>query len=118
MYYIDRRGAAGMRIDELYWDDDNVDHLLASHSVAPEEIEEALLGHTGEPSRYAIRRVGRYYEFLGETQSGRLLRMLGEVRADGRLRIFHARDMTAKERRKFRRGKVTLGHADTDEKDR
>lgn len=104
MYYtIGPHGLALMRIDELYWDDDNVDHLFASHYVTPDEVEEALLGHDGEQSHYAVRRVGKLYEFLGETQSGRLLRMIGELRAGGRLRIFHARDMESRERRKFRK---------------
>lgn len=105
MYYIDRGGAASMRIDELYWDDNNVDHLLASHYVTTDEIEEALLGDDEVPARYLVRRLGDAYELLGETATGRLLRMVGEFLADGRFRVFHARDMEARERRRFRMGK-------------
>lgn len=53
---------------------------------------------------YRIERDGDYYVVYGETGSGRLLKMVGERLGNGQFRIFAAVDMSANEKRKFRKG--------------
>jgi hypothetical protein len=63
------------RIRELYWDDNNRDHLWQSHQVTPEEVEETLFSEDGEEAAYVPFRV----------------------------RNFAARDMDDREKRAFRK---------------
>jgi hypothetical protein len=91
------------RIRELYWDDNNRDHLWQSHQVTPEEVGETLFSEDGEEAVYLPFRDGDYLEIYGETSSGRLLKMVGEFMKDGRFRIFAARDMDDREKRAFRK---------------
>ncbi len=92
-------------VDELFWDENNVGHLWQSHRVTPDEVEDVLFGIPGEAAFYLARRIGDAYEIYGETGGGRLLKMVGHFRDDGSFRIFHAMDMTAAERRRYRRGR-------------
>jgi hypothetical protein len=71
-----------LRIDDLYWDENNVEHLWRSHRVTPEEVQEIIFGIGG----------------------GRLLKLVGEFRAPRVLRVFGAIDMDATERRIYRKG--------------
>ena len=86
----------------MYWDENNVQHLWQSHRVTPDEVEEALLGIDGEEPHFLQLRDGDYYAFLGQTGGGRLLSMAGEYLDDGRLYIFSARDLNAREKRRYR----------------
>lgn len=72
--------------------------------VTPDEIEEALGGCDGESATYRQRRDGEYMQFFGRTGDGRLLAMVGEIFEDGRLRVFHANDMTKVQARAFKKG--------------
>jgi len=90
-------------IADLLWDANNV-ASLASHGVTPDEIEEALGGCDGESATYRQRRDGEYMQFFGRTGDGRLLAMVGEIFEDGRLRVFHANDMTKVQARAFKKG--------------
>jgi hypothetical protein len=94
-----------LRIWTLYWDDNTIEHLWQSHRVSPEEIEEAIFGVDDQEAYLRTRRIGDDYLFLGETADGRTLRMLAEVRRDGRLRVFHAMDMSRDEIRAYRKRK-------------
>lgn len=87
---------------DLYWDDDNVEHLWKSHQVSTDEVEDVLLGIPGEEPFYTVRRDGQYYVFAGRSGNGRLLKMAGEDRGEGVVRIFHAMDMTAAQAKRFR----------------
>jgi hypothetical protein len=89
----------------LFWDDKTIEHLWHSHRVSPEEIREAILGVDDQEAYVQVRRVGDNYLFLGETAGGRTLRMLAELRWDGRLRVFHAMDMSREEVRAYRKRK-------------
>jgi uncharacterized DUF497 family protein len=94
-----------MRIDELFWNDENVGHLWAAHQVTPDEIEEIILGVDGEEPTYRAKRDGDFYILSGETGGGRLLKMVGEFLENNRFRVFGARDMQPKELRAYRKGK-------------
>jgi len=92
--------------EPLDWDDDNISHLLERHNVLVEEVEEILLGVAGEDPSYLFRRDGDHYKIYGETGDGRLLKLRGEFRSNGRFRVFHAMDMDRLEQREYRkRGK-------------
>lgn len=90
-----------LRIDELYWDENNLQHLWRSHQVTADEIEDTLLGGDGEEPDYIEKRVGGYRAFLARTPGGRLLSLVGEYLGDGQLYIFSARDMTGAEKRRY-----------------
>ena len=94
-----------LRIDELHWDDNNVDHLWRSHAVNPDEVEEIIFGIEDEPPVFLVRRDGDGYVMYGETGSGRLLKMVGELVGTGRFRVFGAMDMDEAERRAYRKRK-------------
>ena len=92
-----------LKITECYWDANNVE-AISKHDVTPDEVEEAILGCDGESAVYLIRRDGDYYQVFGETGNGRLLAMVGEFVDGTVIRIFHAMNMTDRQRRAFRRG--------------
>ena len=91
-----------MRITELFWNDNNVEHLWASHRVTPDEIEEIVFGVDGERASYRIVRDGHNYVVFGETGGGRLLVAVGESFGSGLFRVFAARDMNESEKRAYR----------------
>ena len=91
-----------MRRVNLVWDKDNLEHLWHSHS-SPDEVDEALFGLEEEETYCLEFRDGDYHVFLGENGDGRLLAMAGEYLNHGTLRIFSARNMNAREKRRFRK---------------
>jgi len=93
------------RIPELYWNDNNVQHLLVAHQVTPDEIEEIIFGCDGDEPTYRIKKDGDFYIISGQTGAGRLLKMVGEFLEDKRFRVFAARDMKPNEARAYRKGK-------------
>lgn len=70
---------------------------LARYGVMPGEAQEAL--DDGWATR---RRDGDFYEVLGRTAEGRYLQLVVEV-TDLMVRVFHGRDMTFTERRRYGR---------------
>lgn len=70
---------------------------LAKHGVADFEAEEALFD--GWSRR---RRLGDFYEVLGRTEEGRYLQLVFDVHPD-RVWVFHGREMSDDERRRYRR---------------
>ena len=94
-----------MRIDDLFWDDNNLDHLWRSHRVTVDEIEEIIFGIEGAPATYRVRRDGNAYVLYGETSAGRLLKVVGSFLRPRVMRIFGAIDMNNAERRAYRQGK-------------
>jgi uncharacterized DUF497 family protein len=90
---------------ELFWDENNVEHLWQSHQVTPDEIEEIILGLEDDAPRYKCRRDGDAYVIYGETGNGRLLKMVGRFAGKRAFRVFGAIDMDDRERRSFRKGK-------------
>jgi len=70
MYYIYNQTGVWMKIQNISWDQETVDHI-ANHSVFPEEVEEVLFNNYDVP----IILCGKDNKYLtyGETDSGRLL---------------------------------------------
>lgn len=93
-----------MRIDELLWNDENVEHLYHRHHVTVDEVEEIVFGIDGETMKRRVIRDGDFYVLLGETGDGRLLNIVGEYLGDRRFRVFAARDMDDREKRSYRKG--------------
>ena len=86
-----------MRIAYFEWDDGNLAHV-ARHSVDADEVEEAFLGRH-HPFR---TKEGRYI-LLGRSGTGRFLLVVFQWQGDGIVRAVTARDMTAAEKRLYRR---------------
>ncbi|MEW5763050.1 MAG: BrnT family toxin [Bacillota bacterium] len=85
------------RITRFEWDARNVGHI-AKHGVRPEEAEEAFFG--GPLFRRARKGLKAVF---GCTDAGRYLFVVFVVKPGGVVRVVTARDMTAAERRYYRR---------------
>ncbi len=81
------------------WTEENEVKLLLRHNVSSLEAEQCFA------NRNSRRRVGDDYLLLGQTDGGRMLLLLYQQKADGRVRVYSAREMTNKERRAFRQAK-------------
>ena len=78
---------------EFWWDDNNVDHI-ADHGGEPYEAEEVIT------NRLWLKRGGEgKYLAYGQTDAGRFLVVVLALKADDRLRVVTARDMTPAEKR-------------------
>jgi len=91
-----------VRIDELIWDDWNVEHI-AGHNVEPEEVEEVCFGRPlvrrAGTTRYGLRR----YHAFGRTEVGRYLFIVLDCEAAGVFYVVSARDMSKREGQQHRR---------------
>lgn len=90
-----------MTIEEIAWDDEQIDHI-ERHGVTSEEVEEVCF------SRPLIvrgrgRRKRRSYWALGQTGEGRHLLVVFRYLSRGKARVITARDMSPAERRRYRR---------------
>ena len=85
------------RLPDFEWDEANEYKLLERHNVTALEAEQCF----GNP--HSRRRVGDAMLMLGRTDGGRMLFLVYEQKAHGRVRVYHARDMTTRERRTYRR---------------
>lgn len=90
-----------MRIEELIWDDWNVEHV-ADHGVDPEEVEEVCFGRPlvrrAGTTRYGLRR----YHAFGQTEARCYLFIVLDSEAAGVFYVVSARDMSERERRQYR----------------
>ena len=82
-----------MRIDDLEWTLDRVDHI-AEHGILPEEVEEVL-------SSTPVFKRGRgvVYEAWGQTDVGRYLLVIFRYLGHNRAWPITARDMDKNEKR-------------------
>jgi uncharacterized DUF497 family protein len=79
------------------WDDTNEQKLLLRHFVRADEVEEVFYG---KPS---VKTLGEEaYVAIGPTDAGRWL-LIVFVRREGRIRPYSARDLTDREKRRFKR---------------
>lgn len=86
-----------MKIRRFDWDKFNINHI-ARHKVEPEEVEEVFCG------QFLVRKShSKRYFVLGQTEAGRYLAIVFELKTGGVARIVTARDMDAKEKRIYRR---------------
>lgn len=94
-----------MRIARLIIPSDRARHI-AKHSVAPEEVEEAVYDDPGrvvqrlKASESDPRKM--VYRLLGRTEAGRYLAVIFIYKGRGRAYLVTARDMTPAERRYYR----------------
>lgn len=90
-----------MKIHELVWPDDRVDHI-GRHGVRPEEVEEVCFGRTLIQRAKASGKRPVYY-VLGQTAAGRYLFCVVIQLPGGKGFPMTARPMTENERRRFSR---------------
>jgi uncharacterized protein len=92
-----------MRIHELVWPQERIDHI-ALHGVTAEEVEEVCFG---QPLVQRAKSEGEnpVYYVLGQTDAGRYLFCVIISFPDGNGYPVTARPMTNKEKRLFRKRK-------------
>lgn len=81
------------------WNDWNEEHIGA-HDIEPEEAEEILLG--AKPP-FPLVQDDEKYLVWGATEAGRLRQVVFVMDADDTVFVIHARALTAKEKKRFRR---------------
>jgi len=86
-----------LRVTGFEWDEDNITHI-AKHQLAPEEVEEVFR----HDFRVYKGRRGRYMAY-GRSLEGRYLFIVFEHLSRGRIRVITAREMSGKEKKRFRR---------------
>ena len=86
-----------VQITGFEWDEGNEEHI-GCHSVDPEEAEEVLRGTH-------LHQHGPFDRHLawGRTAVGRFLLVIFKLKASGIARVVTARDMSAREKHRFRR---------------
>ncbi|HKC26060.1 MAG TPA: BrnT family toxin [Thermoanaerobaculia bacterium] len=84
---------------EFRWNDWNVQHI-AEHGVDPDDAEEAI--ETAGPSYPTAREDGKWLVW-GRGRGGRLIQVVFVVDADDSIFVVHARELTEREKRGFRR---------------
>jgi len=89
-----------MRIRDLLWPDDRIDHI-AEHGIKPEEVEEVCFG---APLVLRARSKGKnaVYYVLGQTAAGRYLFCVIIQFPAGKGYPVTARPMTRNEKRRYR----------------
>lgn len=92
-----------MTIDDFIWPEDRVEHI-ARHGVVPEEVEQVCFGKS------LVRRAksqgeNPVYYVQGQTDAGRYLFCVVIRFPDGNGYPVTAREMTPKEKRRFRQWK-------------
>ncbi|MHB8841509.1 MAG: BrnT family toxin [Candidatus Aquicultor sp.] len=75
-----------IRVTDFEWDDGNTDHL-AEHGVTPDEAEEAVYD-----KRYVGRTRQKRLVFLGQTDAGRYLKVICQLKGSI-ARVITAYDM-------------------------
>ena len=91
-----------MKIRGIIWLDSIIEKIGTKHRVSPEEVRQILQGRT--IFRYVENRYRRgenVYAGLGQTEAGRYLIVFFVQKADHRVLILTARDMTVAERKRY-----------------
>ncbi len=96
-----------MKIYELIWPDDRVEHI-ALHGVTPEEVEEICFGNP-LVQKAKSRGENPVYYVLGQTDAGKYLFCVIIRFSDGRGYPVTARPMTDREKQRFKRGRQFMG---------
>jgi uncharacterized DUF497 family protein len=87
---------SGLRFE---WNEANEEKLLRRHGVSAIEAEECFF------NRLSVRRHGKSYLLMGQTDGGRMLLLVFERKAGNRIRVYSARDLMDDEKAMFRRTK-------------
>jgi uncharacterized DUF497 family protein len=92
-----------MTVNELVWPEDRIEHI-ARHGVTPEEVGEVCFG---KPLVLRTKSQGEnpVYYVLGQTDAGRYLFCVVIRFPDGKGYPVTAREMTANEKRRYRKRK-------------
>ena len=92
-----------MTIEDFIWPDDRIEHI-ARHGVRPDEVEQVCFG---KPlvRRSKSRGENPVYYVQGQTETGRYLFCVVIRFPDGNGYPVTAREMTPKEKRRFRQWK-------------
>ncbi|MEI7686696.1 MAG: hypothetical protein WCL32_16885 [Planctomycetota bacterium] len=92
-----------MTIDDILWPEDRVQHI-ARHGVTPEEVEQVCFG---KPLVRRAKSEGEnpLYYVQGQTEAGRYLFCVLIRFADGSGYPVTAREMTEREKRRYRQWK-------------
>lgn len=90
-----------MEIEDLLWDDWNEDHVRR-HGIEPAEVEEAVFDPSAQFFRTRAGRVSRYI-VLGLTDAGRYVFVVVEPAGRKLAYVVTAREMTDREKRRFKR---------------
>ncbi len=86
-----------MKIDSLYWDDENIEHI-SKHNVNPQEVEDICFG------THIIRREGdRRYILSGQSANGRYLNVVIERVGKGLFKPITAFEMSESYKRRYRK---------------
>lgn len=93
-----------MKIYQLVWVKDRIDHI-AAHGIEPEEVAEVCLGRS-LVLRAKSKGKNPVYYILGQTEAGRYLFCVVIQFPDGNGYPVTARLMTRKEKRRFTRRKI------------
>jgi len=85
---------------EFRWNEWNVKHLTR-HGIEPSEA-----AHVVESARrpFPLRRGDDRWVVWGRTAGARLLQVVFVVEDDGRVYVIHARPLTDREKRSYRKG--------------
>jgi uncharacterized protein len=86
-----------MRIDDLEWTSDRIEHI-SKHGITPEEVEEVF---AAAPAFKRGR--GGIYEAWGQTESGRYLFVVFRYLGHNRAWPLTARDMDENEKKLLRK---------------
>jgi uncharacterized DUF497 family protein len=81
----------------FWWDDYNIEHI-ANHGVEPYEAEEVI-----DDDPFIAKTGQDKYVAYGQTDAGRYLLAVFAPKSEQRLRVITARDMTAGEKKRFKR---------------
>lgn len=82
---------------DFEWDEHNEYKLLARHNLARDEVEECFY------NRHRIKKAGQnIYYLYGQSDEGRYLFLVYELKMGDVIRVYSGRDMTKEERGKFR----------------
>ena len=89
-----------MKITQLLWDTETVEHI-ARHSVAPEEVEEVVFSY---PAPLTERgREKSIYLVHGQTGSGRYLFIVIKALGKGKAKPITAREMSERDKDHYER---------------
>lgn len=89
---------------DFEWDEYNEDKLASRHRVHRYEAEEAATDPGAIIKRVGVDRVGNpEYVFVGKTDYGRILFIVGVRKSERRWRIGSARDAEFREKQAYRK---------------
>ena len=96
---------AQMFIADFIWRTDVIEKIAAKHQITQDEVEEVFFNRP----RFRFLEPGRHtpgenvYSAEGRTDAGRYVTVFFILKATGDALVLSARDMTARERKRYRR---------------